>query len=364
HIDYVYLSYSDQSHQQVMAFASRVLAAGANFGLLGTKDTYVTSKKPVIAVCAVRTGSGKSQTSRALAELFRKAGKKVVGIRHSMPYGKLLDETCQRFAQERDFKRFKTTIEEEEEYQPWLDHGFVIYAGFDYKAIVKKAEQEAEVLIFDGGNNDIPFLKPDLHIVVADPHRAGHELTYYPGFVNFLLADVIVINKVDSAQKKDVGLIVEHAKKFNPKAKVIPARSELVVKNPHLIKGKRCVVVGDGPTLSHGGMSFGAGSIAVKRYGGTFVDPRKYAVGSIKKTFEDFPHLKYEIPAMGYGKKQVRDLAATINAVPCDVIVDGTPANLQRMMKFRRPLVEVGYELGHKAVDELEKVLKKNKFLK
>ena len=363
HVDYVYLSYSDQSHQQVMAFASRVLAAGANFGLLGTKDTYVPSKKPVIAVCAVRTGSGKSQTSRALAELFRKTGKKVVGIRHSMPYGKLLDETCQRFAHERDFKKFKTTIEEEEEYQPWLDHGFVIYAGFDYKAIVRQAEQEADVLIFDGGNNDLPFLKPDLHIVVADPHRAGHELTYYPGFVNFLLADIIIINKVDSAQKKDVELIAQHAQKYNPHAKIILARSELVVKNHGLIKGKKCLVVGDGPTLSHGGMSFGAGSIAVKRYGGTFVDPRKYAVGSIKKTFEDFPHLTYEVPAMGYGKKQVEDLATTINNVPCDVVVDGTPANLKRVMTFKRPVIEVGYELGHKAVRELEKVLKK-KFLK
>ncbi len=362
-VDHVYLSYSDQSHQQVMEFASRVLAAGANFGLLGTKDTYVRSQKPVISVCAVRTGSGKSQTSRALAELFRKAGKKVVGIRHSMPYGKLIEETCQRFADETDFKKYKTTIEEEEEYQPWIDHGFVIYAGFDYKKIVQHAEQEADVLIFDGGNNDIPFIKPDLHIVVADPHRAGHEITYYPGFVNFLLADVIVVNKVDSAKKKDVEAVVQNARTYNPHAKIILARSELVVKNAELIKGRKCLVVGDGPTLSHGGMSFGAGSIAVKKYKGRFVDPRKYAVGAIKETFEKFPHLAYEVPAMGYGKKQVSDLAATIHRVPCDVVVDGTPANLKRMIQFKKPLVEVDYELGIKAVNELQKILRKRGFL-
>jgi predicted GTPase len=362
-VDYVYLSYSDQSHQQVMAFASKVMAAGANFGLLGTKDTYVPSKKPVIAICATRTGCGKSQTSRAIAEILRKHGKKVVGIRHSMPYGNLIKQTCQRFAHESDFKKHKTTIEEEEEYQPWIDHGFVIYAGFDYVEIVRKAEQEADVLIFDGGNNDIPFIKPDIMITVTDPHRAGHEITYYPGFINLLIADVIVINKVDSATKKNIAVVEANAKRYNPKALIVKAKSDLVVNKPELIKGKRCVVVGDGPTLSHGGMSFGAGSVAVKKLKGIIVSGKKYAVGDIKKTFETFPHLSHEIPAMGYGKKQVRDLEKSINRVPCDTVVDGTPANLKRMIRFKKPLVEVDYELGKDATNKLKRLLKRHKII-
>jgi predicted GTPase len=360
-IDFVFLSYSDLNHQYVMDFASRVLSAGANFGLLGAKDTYVKSKKPVIAVTAVRTGSGKSQTSRAIAEIFRKKGKKVVGVRHSMPYGNLLKQTSQRFEKESDFRKHKTTIEEEEEYQPWINHGFVIYAGFDYKEILGRAEKEADVIVFDGGNNDISFIKPDLLITVVDPHRAGDELNYYPGFVNFLMADVIVVNKIDSAVKKDIEIVLKNIKKYNPKAKVILAKSKLLVNKPRLIRGKMCAVVGDGPTLSHGGMSYGAGTIAVKRNGGKFVNPRKYAVGSIKDTFEKFPHLTNEIPAMGYSRKQIKDLEKTINRVPCDVVVDGTPANLKGLISVNKPMVEVDYELGDSAVKDFEKLLKRFK---
>ncbi|MBS3138734.1 GTPase [Candidatus Woesearchaeota archaeon] len=362
-VDAVYLAYSDLSHQFVMEFASKVLAAGAQFGLLGTKDTYVASKKPVIAVCAVRTGSGKSQTSRAIAEIYRKHGMRVVGVRHAMPYGNLLKQTCQRFASVDDFKKHHTTIEEEEEYQPWIDHGFVVYAGFDYKEIVHQAEREADVIIFDGGNNDIPFLKPDLLVVVADPHRPGHELTYYPGHVNFLLADVIVINKVDSAPLSAVKLVEQHALQYNPQAPVIRARSDVIVEHPELIKGKRCAVVGDGPTLSHGGMSFGAGTLAVKQYGGKLVYARPYAVGSIKKTFEKFSHLAHEIPAMGYDAHELKDLEKTINNVPCDIVIDGTPADLGRVLHLRKPLIDVRYELGKDAVKKLELLLKKRKLL-
>ena len=358
-VDEVMLAYSDLSHQDVMQKASLVLAAGADFKLLGPVSTQVTSKKPVIAVTAVRTGCGKSQTSRAVARILRNKGKKVVAIRHSMPYGKLEEETCQRFATEKDFRKYKTTIEEEEEYQPWISNGFVVYAGFDYKKIVKAAEREANVLILDGGNNDISMLKPDLLIVVVDPHRPGHELTYYPGFVNLLMANIIIINKVDSATKENIKIVEKNIKKYNPKARVIHARSEIFVDHPEKIKGKRCAVIGDGPTLSHGGMSFGAGTLAVKKYHGVIVDPKPYVLGSIKQTFQKYKHLHFEIPAMGYSKRQIHELQESIKRIPCDVVVDGTPANLKRIMKISKPVVNVGYELDKKSVKELEKIIKK-----
>ncbi len=358
-IDYVFLSYSDLTHQYVMEFASKVLAAGANFSLLGTNDTYVKSKKPIISVTAVRTGSGKSQTSRAIAEILKKNGKKGVAIRHAMPYGDLLKQRCQRFESIKDFKKNKTTIEEEEEYQPWIDHGFVVYSGFDYKEISKHAEKEADFIIFDGGNNDWSMIKPDLNIVVADPHRAGHELTYYPGFVNLLMADIIVINKVDSAKKEQIDIVKQNIREYNPRAKVILARSEIIVDKSELIRNKSVIIVGDGPTLSHGGMSFSAGTIAVRRYGGKIVDPRKYAVGSIKKTFKEYPHLKNELPAMGYSRKQIKELEKTINRAKCDAIVDATPANLSRILKINKPIVNVNYELGKDAVKKLEEIITK-----
>jgi predicted GTPase len=353
-VDAVYLSYSDLSHQTVMEFASRVLASGAAFGLLGM-DTAVNASVPVIAVTAVRTGSGKSQTSRAIAEILRKKGLRVVAVRHSMPYGDLVKQQWQRLATVEDFKKYETTIEEEEEYQPWIDHGFVVYAGFDYVQIVKKAAKEADVIIFDGGNNDIPFIKPDLHIVVADPLRAGHEVTYYPGFVNLLDADVVVINKVDSAQKKDVLLVEEHIKKYNPRAKVIRAQSDLVVDGS--VRGKRCLIIGDGPTLTHGGMTYSAGTVAVKRGGGKIVDPRRYGVGSIKSAFMKYSFLR-EVPALGYSAKQRKELAATIAKASCDVVVDATPANLVGIVMVGKPVVTVDYELGKEAQKKLSVVLK------
>jgi predicted GTPase len=363
-IDYVYLCYSDLPHQYVMELASKVLSAGANFGLLGAKDTYVQSQKKVIAVCAVRTGCGKSQVSRAVAELIRKGGKRVVGIRHSMPYGDLTKQTCQRFSSAHDFVKHQTTIEEEEEYQPWIDHGFVIYAGFDYKEIVKNAEQEADILIFDGGNNDIPFIKPDILIVVTDPHRAGDELTYYPGFLNLLLADIVVINKIDSAARNHIEAVKSHIKKYNPKAKIVLARSDLIVDRPELLENKKCAVIGDGPTLTHGGMSFGAGSIAVKKYNGKTVNPKSAAGGSLKKTFLKFPHLQNEIPAMGYSGLQIKELERTVNRIKCDVVVDGTPANLKKIIKINKPLVEVDYEVGKSATLKLKAILKQMKVFK
>jgi len=362
-IDKVVFAYSDVKHEDVMHLASIALANGADFILLGPKSTMIKSKKKIISVCAVRTGSGKSQTSRAIAKILKDSGKKVVAIRHSMPYGDLLKQRVQRFESERDFKKHKTTIEEEEEYQPWIDNGFVVYAGVDYKEILKKAEREADIIIWDGGNNDLPFYFSDLHIVVADPHRAGHELLYHPGEANFRMADVIIINKVDSAKKEDIELVKGNIKKYNPKAKVILARSELIIDKPEMIKGKKCLVVGDGPTLSHGGMKFGAGTLAVKKYNGKLVDPRKYVFGSIKEIYRKYKHLESELPAMGYGKKQIHELELTINKVPCNIVIDSTPANLKRIVKINKPVVQVDYELGSKAIKELKKILKKDKFI-
>ena len=363
-VDYVCLAYSDLSHQTVMEKASLVLACGAQFLLVGARDTYVASKKPVVAVTAVRTGCGKSQTSRAIAELLRDHGRRVVGIRHSMPYGQdLRVQDWQRFASTADFIQHQTTIEEEEEYQPWLDHGFVIYAGFDYRKIVAKAEQEADVLVFDGGNNDVSMVRPDLQITVVDPHRVGHEHEYYPGLVNLMTADVIIINKVDSASKAAVAEVARNLTRYNRRARVIKARSEVIVDRPELIRRKRCCVIGDGPTLTHGGMSFGAGTLAVKKFGGRLVDPRVALKGDLRKTFAKFPHLDREIPAMGYSPKQVRDLQRTVNHVNCDVVVDGSPANLQRLIRFPQPVVSVGYELGRRAVLALEDELHRHGFI-
>lgn len=363
--NYVFLSYSDLSHQEVMEKASFVLSCGANFGLLGTKDTWVESKKPVISVTAVRTGSGKSQTSRVIGKILRNYGKKVVAVRHAMPYGNdLTKQTCQRFANVSDFKKYSTTIEEEEEYQPWIDNGFVVYSGFDYKEIVKKAEEEAEVIIFDGGNNDLPFIKPDLMVVVADPHRAGHELTYYPGFVNFLMANVIIINKIDSAPKSGIVIVEKNIKKYNPKAIVIKAKSEIFVDKPDLIKGKRVLLVEDGPTITHGGMKFGAATVAAKKFKARFiVDARKYAKGSIKEAYLRYKHLGKELPAMGYSQKQIKELEETINKAKCDIVINGSPSNLKKILKVNKPIVNVTYELDNKAVKELHKILKKKGFI-
>jgi predicted GTPase len=359
----IYLSYSDLSHLDVMHKASIVLANKANFHLLGPNDTQIKSKKPIVSITAVRTGAGKSQTSRKVAQLLKDKGLKVVAIRHPMPYGNLVKQEVQRFSSYKDMIKHKCTIEEREEYDPWVKLGIPIYAGVDYEKILRRAEKEADVIIWDGGNNDMSFYKPDIRITVADPHRVGHELLYHPGETNFRSADVIVINKVDSAPKEKVKQLIQNIKQYNPKAKIIKADSKLVLSHKRPIKNKKVLIVGDGPTLTHGGMSFGAGTIAAKRYKGKIINPYNCAIGEIKKTFEKYPHLKKgtEIPAMGYSSKQNKDLQRTINNSKADIILDGTPVNLKEQIKLKKEFVEIDYilkEIGH---PNLKDVLKKIK---
>lgn len=362
-VDQVVFSYSDVPHEYVMHKASIALANGSDFVLLGPNSTMLQSFKPVISVTAVRTGSGKSQVSRAIAKILKKYDKKVVGIRHPMPYGNLAKQICQRFSSEKDFEKYNTTIEEEEEYQPWIDNGFVIYSGVDYEKILRQAERETSVIIFDGGNNDFSFIKSNLYIVVVDPHRAGHELRYHPGETNLQMADVVIVNKIDSAKKSDIQQVIGNIKSVNPKAKIILATSPVTVDKPQLIKNKRVILTEDGPTLTHGGMPYGAGTIIAKRYACKVIDARKYAVGSIKKVYKKYPHLKKELPAMGYSKKQIRELEKTINNAKCDVIIDATPVNLSRILKVNKPIANVTYELGREAVKKLETTLKKLRFV-
>lgn len=345
-IDQVILAYSDLSHETVMQKASLVLASGADFRLMGTESTMLKSKKPVISVCAVRTGAGKSPVSQKLVDILKEKGYKVVVVRHPMPYGDLLKQECQRFASMEDCIRNECTIEEREEYEAYICCGSVVYSGVDFKKILNAAENEADIIIWDGGNNDIPFYKPDLHIVIADPHRAGHELRYYPGEVNVLLADVIVVNKVDSARKEDVELVIKNVMSINKKAIIMKANSAITADRPELIKGKRVLVVEDGPTLTHGGMAFGAGAIAAKKYGAKeVVDPRQHAVGSILKVYEDFPHIGAVLPAMGYSSLQTKELETTINASDCDTVIAGTPIDLGRLLKLNKPVVRVRYRI-------------------
>ncbi|MGB8959081.1 MAG: cyclic 2,3-diphosphoglycerate synthase [Candidatus Aminicenantales bacterium] len=359
-VDDVHLAYSDLPHAYVMDKASQVLAAGANFVLLGPCDTMIKSKKPVVSVCAVRTGSGKSQTSRRVAAILKEKGRRVVAIRHPMPYGDLVKQKVQRFATYADLDKYECTIEEREEYEPHIDKGIIVYAGVDYGAILRQAEKEADVILWDGGNNDFSFYKPDLEIVVADPHRAGHELSYYPGAVNFRRADVIVINKMDTATPEGIETVLANARKVNPKAKIIRANSPTIVKDGGRITGKRVLVIEDGPTLTHGGMKYGAGIVAARKYGAAeIIDPRPFAVGSIKKTFEKYNHLDNVLPAMGYGDKQTRELAQTIEAIDCDLVVSATPIDITRVIKVSKPILRVGYELEEIGTPTLKDVLKK-----
>jgi predicted GTPase len=359
-VDDVHLAYSDLPYQYVMNRAAQVQAAGANFVLLGPNDTMIKSRKPVVSVCAVRTGSGKSQTSRKVAAILQAKGRKVVAIRHPMPYGDLVKQKVQRFATYADLDKHECTIEEREEYEPHIDKGIIVYAGVDYGAILRQAEKEADVILWDGGNNDFSFYKSDLEIVVADPHRAGHELSYYPGETNFRRAKVIVINKMDTAPQAGIDIVLANARKVNPKATIIRANSPTIVKDGGRITGKRVLVIEDGPTLTHGGMKYGAGIVAAKKYGAAeIIDPRPYAVGSIKKTFEKYNHLDNVLPAMGYGEKQCRDLAATIEKIPCDLIVSGTPIDITRVIKVSKPILRVGYELKEIGKPTLKDVLKR-----
>jgi predicted GTPase len=361
-IDEVVFSYSDVCHEYVMHRASLALACGADFRLLGPKSTMLESKKPVISVCAVRTGAGKSPTSRKVCRILKKHGKKVVVVRHPMPYGDLTKQVCQRFETYEDLDKYNCTIEEREDYEPHLDNGFVVYAGVDYKKILREAEKEADIILWDGGNNDLPFFKPSLHVVVADALRAGHELSYHPGETNFRMANVIIINKVDMAKKQDVEKIIENAKSLNPRAKIVKAKLTTSMDKPELIEGKRVIVIEDGPTLTHGGMSFGAGFVVAEKLGCDIIDPRPYAVGSIKKVYEEYSQLDRVLPAVGYGKEQISELERTVNESECDAVVIATPSDLGRFMKINKPYVRVRYELEEIGKPDLEEVLRK--FLK
>ncbi len=345
-IDEVWFSYSDVSHEYVMHQASKVVGWGAHFGVCSVRRTMIESSRPVIAVTAVRTGVGKSQTSRYVAGILKKLGKKVVSVRHPMPYGDLSKQACQRFATHDDLDLHETTIEEREEYEPMIDRGFVVFAGIDYERILREAEKEAEVVLWDGGNNDTPFYQPDLHITLVDPHRPGHELAYYPGETNFLMADLLIVNKVQTADPADVEKVLANCREHNPRARVIQCRSRVTVDRPELIAGKRALVIEDGPTLTHGGMTYGAGWVAARESGAAeIVDPTPYAVGSIKETYAAYPNARQILPAMGYGAEQIRELEETIRATPADVVVEGTPIDLSRVLDIDKPIAEVSYDL-------------------
>jgi predicted GTPase len=354
-------SYSDVPYQRVMELSSIVNAAGANFGLLGPGQTQVKSTKPVIAVVATRTGCGKSQTSRKVIEYLMAKGLKVVAIRHPMPYGDLNAQKVQRFAKVEDLAKHKCTVEEMEEYEPHVVRGNVIYAGVDYEAIVRAAEKDpdgCDVILWDGGNNDFPFYVPDLTITVADPHRAGHELAYYPGEVNMRIADAIVINKMDSASPEGIQIVRESIAKVNPTAIVIDGASPIKVDNPELIKGKRVLVVEDGPTLTHGEMKLGAGIIAARKFGAAeLIDPRPFAVGKLAETFRIYPNIGTLLPAMGYGDEQLRDLEKTINNTDCDSVIIGTPIDLNRIVKINKPNTRVYYDLQEIGEPNLDSLL-------
>ncbi|MGB9701569.1 MAG: cyclic 2,3-diphosphoglycerate synthase [Candidatus Kapaibacteriota bacterium] len=362
-VDECVLSYSDLPYDTVMHIGSRVMAAGAKFSMMGAAPTMIKSTKPVISITAVRTGCGKSQTTRAVVRALVDAGKKVVSIRHPMPYGDLVAQKVQRFATIEDLHKHKCTIEEMEEYEPHIAMGSIIYAGVDYEAIVREAEKEADIIIWDGGNNDMSFYKSDLSIVVVDPLRPGHEISYYPGEVNLRLADVVVVNKVDSAYPEDVDEVLNNIRTYNPKAKIVLAASALMVDNPELILGKNVLAIEDGPTLTHGEMTIGAGVVAAQRFGAaSLVDPRPWTVGKIAETYEKYPYIGTLLPAMGYGEQQMKDLEKTINAVECDSVVIGTPINLARFIKIDKPATRVYYELSEIGKPDVKDFV--NEFLK
>ncbi|MFH1312790.1 MAG: cyclic 2,3-diphosphoglycerate synthase [Candidatus Eisenbacteria bacterium] len=356
--DLVVFSYSDIPHVEVMHKASQVIAAGSDFMLLGARSTWIESKKPLISVCATRTGSGKSQTTRKICEVLEAAGKKVVVIRHPMPYGDLAKQAVQRFATHEDLDKHECTIEEREEYEPHIDEGRVVYAGVDYGAILAQAEAEADIVIWDGGNNDLPFYQPDLNIVVVDPHRPDDQTTSHPGEANLRMADVVVINKVDTAPPENVERVKGIIASVNPEARIIIAASPISADAPDLIKGKRVLVVEDGPTLTHGGMKFGAGVVAARKFGAAeCIDPRGFAVGEIKQTLEKYDHIEDLVPAMGYGEGQTRDLEATIRASGADVVINGTPADLRLVIKIDIPIVRVTYKLEEVGKPDIQSIL-------
>ncbi len=359
-IDEAVFSYSDVSFEKVMSLGAIVNACGADFKMLGARETLLGSSKPVIAICAVRTGSGKSQTTRRVCNILQSYGLKVVAVRHPMPYGDLVKQTCQRFAKLSDLDKHKCTIEEREEYEPHINNGVIVYAGVDYEKILREAEKEADVVIWDGGNNDLPFFDPDIYITVVDPHRPGHELTYYPSKTNLLLADVVVINKIDTATVEGINAVRESVRYFNPEAIIVEAASPISVDKPELIEGKRVLVVEDGPTLTHGEMTYGAGVVAASKYGAAeLVDPRPYTVASITETYRKYPDIGTLLPAMGYGVKQVKDLEQTINRTKADTVVIATPIDLRKLVKINKPTVRVGYELQEIGQPDLDTVIRR-----
>lgn len=345
-VDQVVFAYSDVTNEYVMERASLVLAEGASFCLLSSEQTMLKSKVQVISVCAVRTGSGKSQTSRQIAQILKERGVRVVVVRHPMPYGDLKKQVWQRFASYDDLDRNNCTFEEREEYEPYIENGIVVFAGVDYGKVLEEAEKEAEVIVWDGGNNDVSFLKPDLLVVLADPHRAGDELRFYPSELNLRLADIVIINKVDTADPAKVEQVKKNVGYLNPDATILEAASPITVDNPELIKARRVLAIEDGPTVTHGGMPYGAAAIAAKIFGAKeLVDPKPYAVGSIKETFTQYPHIDRVLPAVGYSEKQIAELEETIRATPCDVVLMGTPIDLRRLFKFDKLAVRVKYKL-------------------
>ncbi|HQN44275.1 MAG TPA: cyclic 2,3-diphosphoglycerate synthase [Anaerolineaceae bacterium] len=358
-VEQVIFAYSDVSHENLMHKASLVLATGADFRLMGQKSTQVKSTKPVVSICAVRTGAGKSQTTRRVSMILRAMGYRVAAIRHPMPYGDLVAQKVQRFATYADLDKHECTIEEREEYEPHIDNGVIVYAGVDYEAILRQAEQEVDIVLWDGGNNDFPFYVPDLAIVVADPHRPGHEYLYHPGETNVRAADVFVINKVDTAAPDKVIAVRETLHRLNPDALVIEGASPLFVDNPEAIRGKRVLVIEDGPTLTHGEMAYGAGWVAARRFGAAeIVDPRPFAVGTITETYQKYPGTGQILPAMGYGEQQMKDLETTINNADVDLVISATPIDLTRIIKINKPMQRVRYELQEIGQPTLEEILK------
>lgn len=353
-VDEVVFSYSDVSYEHVMQRGAIANVAGADFVTLSPSRTMLQSKKPVIAVCAVRTGCGKSQFSRKIFEILSKKYR-VVAIRHPMPYGDLARQRCQRFAEYADLDRHECTIEEREEYEPYIEMGGVVYAGVDYQEILENAEREADIIIWDGGNNDYPFYRPDMLITIADPHRAGHELTYYPGEINVRMADVVVVNKVETARDADILTVERNVKRINPNVPIIRAQSPIKVEGD--VRGKRVVVVEDGPTVTHGGMPYGAGALAAQQHGAEMIDPRPHAVGSIQETFQNYPHLETVLPAMGYGAQQIQELEKTINAVACDAVLAATPINLARIINVNKPVIRARYGVGDETARKLEEIM-------
>jgi predicted GTPase len=354
-VDECILAYSDLHHEEVMKKASLVLANGADFKLMGTNATMIKSTKPVIAVCAVRTGVGKSQTTRAVVEELKKHGKKAVVIRHPMPYGDLVKQAVQRYEKLEDLDKHECTIEEREEYENHIEMGNILYAGVDYEKIIREAEKEADVILWDGGNNDYSFYKTDLHFTLVDPHRPGHELTYYPGAANVMMANVLLVAKCNTAEKENIDKVMTNIKEANPNAQIVKCDSIITCEKANELKGKKVLVVEDGPTLTHGEMRYGAGTIAAKDAGAEVVDPKEYAVGSILDTFKKHPHLDKLLPAMGYGAKQIKELEETINKVPCDYVLSGTPIDLSKVLKVNKPIVRVKYE--YKDNGEMAKII-------